>query len=41
MDLKEVGWEGIEWIHLAQVIDKLQAYSNAVTYGFHKMKGIS
>jgi hypothetical protein len=21
MDIREIGWEGVDWIHLAQVID--------------------
>jgi hypothetical protein len=25
MDLKEVGWEGVDWIHLSQDGDQLRA----------------
>jgi hypothetical protein len=30
MDLKEIFWEGVEWIHLAQVRDRWRAVVNAV-----------
>jgi hypothetical protein len=30
MDHKEVGWEVVDWIHLAQDRDKLQAVVNMV-----------
>jgi len=30
MDLRETGWEGVEWIHLAQHNDKWQALVNTV-----------
>jgi hypothetical protein len=30
MDLGEIGWEGVEWIHLAQDRDRWQALVNAV-----------
>jgi hypothetical protein len=30
MDLKEIGWGGVEWIHLAQDRDRRQALVNAV-----------
>jgi hypothetical protein len=26
MDLREVGWEGVDWIHLAQDKDQWQAF---------------
>jgi hypothetical protein len=29
MDLKETGWEGVEWIHLAQDRDRWRAVVNA------------
>jgi hypothetical protein len=30
MDLKEIGWEGGDWINLAQERDQWQAYVNTV-----------
>jgi hypothetical protein len=30
MDLRETGWEGVEWIHLAQDRDRWRAVVNAV-----------
>jgi hypothetical protein len=30
MDLREIGWEGVEWIHLAQDRDRWRAVVNAV-----------
>jgi len=30
MDLQEVGYEGMDWIHLAQGRDRLRALANAV-----------
>jgi hypothetical protein len=30
MDLREIGWGGVEWIHLAQDRDRWQAVVNAV-----------
>jgi hypothetical protein len=30
MDLTEIGWEGVEWIHLAQDRDRWLAVVNAV-----------
>jgi hypothetical protein len=30
MDLKEVGWQGMDWIELAQDRDRWQALLNAV-----------
>jgi hypothetical protein len=31
MDLKEIGWEIVDWIDLLQERDKWQAVNNAVT----------
>jgi hypothetical protein len=31
MDLKEIGWEGMDWIYLAQDSDKWQALVNTVS----------
>jgi hypothetical protein len=28
MDLREIGWEGVEWMHLAQDRDQCQALVN-------------
>jgi hypothetical protein len=30
MDLREIGWDGIDWIDLAQDMDQLRALVNAV-----------
>jgi hypothetical protein len=30
MDLRETGWEGVDWIHLAQDREKWQALVNKV-----------
>jgi hypothetical protein len=30
MDLREIGWEGVDWIHLAQDRDQWQALVNMV-----------
>jgi hypothetical protein len=30
MDLREIGWGGVEWIHLAQDRDRWRAVVNAV-----------
>jgi hypothetical protein len=30
MDLKETGWEGVEWIHLTQVRDQWRVFVNTV-----------
>jgi hypothetical protein len=42
MDIKEIGWEGVDWINLAQNRDKWRSLVKAVlNFGFHKMRGIS
>jgi hypothetical protein len=42
MDLREVGWDGMDWIDLAQDRDQRRTLVNAVrTFGFHKMLGSS
>ena len=38
--MKEIGWESVDWIDLAQDRDKLQAIVHN-TSGFHKMGGSS
>jgi hypothetical protein len=30
MDLKEIGWEGVEWMHVTQDRDKCQDLANTV-----------
>jgi hypothetical protein len=30
MDLKEIGWDGVDWIDLAQDRDQLRAHVNTV-----------
>jgi hypothetical protein len=30
MDLREIGWEGVDWIHLAQDRDQWQALVNMI-----------
>jgi hypothetical protein len=30
MDLRDIGWKGVEWIHLAQDMDRWRALVNAV-----------
>jgi hypothetical protein len=32
MDLREIGWEGVDWIHLAQDRDQCQFLVNTVTW---------
>jgi hypothetical protein len=42
MDIKEIGWAGMDFIHLAQDRDKCQVVVNTVlTFRFHRMQGIS
>jgi hypothetical protein len=39
MDLQEVGWEGLDWIDMAQDRDRWRALVNAVmNFGFHKIQ---
>jgi hypothetical protein len=38
MDLREIGWDGMDWIDLAQDRDQCRALLN---FGFYKMLGIS
>jgi hypothetical protein len=38
MDLREIRWGGMDWIHLAQDKDRWRAFMNMVTnLGFHNM----
>jgi hypothetical protein len=30
MDLREIGWEGVKWMHLAQARDSWRAFANTV-----------
>jgi hypothetical protein len=42
MDLREIGWGGVDWIHLAQDGDQWRALVNMVmTLHVHKMLGNS
>jgi hypothetical protein len=41
MDLREIGWDDMDWIELAQDRDKWRALVNTVMNGFHKMLGSS
>jgi hypothetical protein len=42
MELQEMEWEGMVWIDLAQERDRgLAVVNEAVTFGFHKIRGIS
>jgi hypothetical protein len=42
MDLREIGWDGMNWIDLAQNRDQWRALVNTViTFEFHKMLGNS
>jgi hypothetical protein len=41
MDLKEMIWEGVDWIDLAQDRGKWRAVVNTVMNGCHKIWGIS
>jgi hypothetical protein len=39
MDLREIGWGGMDWIGLAQERDRWRALVNMVMNLFHKMLG--
>jgi hypothetical protein len=42
MNIKYVGWEVVEWIHVLQVTDQWGALVNTVmNLGFHKKREIS
>jgi hypothetical protein len=42
MDLREIGWDGVEWIDLAQDRDQWRALVNTgMNLRFHKMLRIS
>jgi hypothetical protein len=42
MDLREIGWGGMDWIVLTQDWDQLRALvSTVMNFGFHKMLGNS
>jgi hypothetical protein len=38
MDLRQTGWDGMDWIHLTQDRDQWKVLVN---FGFHKMLGSS
>jgi hypothetical protein len=41
VDLREIGWDGMNWIDLAQDRDRWRAFVNTVmNLGFHKNAGI-
>jgi hypothetical protein len=41
MDLREIRWDGMDWIDLAQVRDQLRFLVNTVmNLRFHKMLGV-
>lgn len=41
-DVQETVWEGVDWIYLAQGMEKRQAIVNTLmTFVFHKMLGIN
>jgi hypothetical protein len=42
MDLREIGWDGVDWIDRAQDRDQWRAFVNVVlNLRFHKMLGSS
>jgi hypothetical protein len=41
MDHKEIGYEDVSWIHLAQDRDQWQVILNTVQFGLDKMRRIS
>jgi hypothetical protein len=42
MDLREIGWGGMDWIDFAYDRNQCQALVNtAMNFGFHKMLGSS
>jgi hypothetical protein len=42
MDLREIGWDGMDWIDMAQDRDQWRALVNTVlNLGFHKILGSS
>jgi hypothetical protein len=42
IDLREIGWDGMDWSDLAQDRDQWRALVKTVmTFGFHKMLGSS
>jgi hypothetical protein len=42
MDLRQIGWDDVDWIALAQGMEKWMTLVNKVmNFGFHKMLGTS
>jgi hypothetical protein len=40
MELREIGWDGVDWIHMAQDRDQWRALvKTAMNFGFHKILG--
>jgi hypothetical protein len=41
MDLREIGWDGVDSIDMGQDMDQWRDLMNTVSFGFHKMMGSS
>jgi hypothetical protein len=38
MDIREIGWEIVDWMHLAQDRDQWRSHVKAVIFGFNKRR---